>query len=267
MTATTASATAVAQPSGGRVLLDEIRSEWTKLRTVRSTYWSALAAVVIAIGLGALVCWGNLQNTEGVSDPAGTSLAGMFLAQVAFAIVGVLTMSAEYTTGMIRTTVSAVPQRGYILAGKAIVVGTAAFLLALATAFVSFWVGQVILSTKNLDIGLGAPGVLRVIVGAALYTGVLVLLSLALAAILRNTAGTITAVIGIIFVIPIIVALIPDRWQNDIGRYTPANAGSAIVNITRQSNQLGPWAGFAVFCLWAVLAGAVAWWTLRRRDV
>ncbi len=263
-----ATSTAIIRPGGGQVLLDVIHSEWTKLRTVRSTYWSAIAAVVIAVGLGALVCLGNSTgNATQPSDPAGTSLAGMFLAQVAFAIVGVLAMSAEYSTGMIRTTVAAVPQRGYVLAGKAIVLGVSAFVLATATAFVSFFLGQWILSRRNYDIGLGAPGVLRVIIGAGLYTTVLVLLAMALATILRNTAGTITAVIGIIFVLPIIVALVPSRWQDDIGRYTPANAGSTIVNITQQSHSLGPWAGFAVFCVWAVLAGAVAWWTLRHRDV
>jgi ABC-2 type transport system permease protein len=263
-----ATTTAMARPGGGQILLDVMRSEWTKLRTLRSTYWSALAAVVIAIGLGALVCLGSSTgNADAPSDPAGTSLAGMFLAQVAFAIVGVLAMSAEYSTGMIRTTLSAIPQRGYVLAGKAVVLGVSAFLLATTTAFVSFFLGQSILSRRNFDIGLGAPGVLRVVIGAGLYTSVLVLLSMALAAILRNTAGTITAVIGLLFVVPIIFALLPERYQNDIGRYTPINAGTTIVNVTRQSESLGPWTGFAVFCLWTVLAGAVAWWTLRRRDV
>jgi ABC-type transport system involved in multi-copper enzyme maturation permease subunit len=263
-----ATTTAIARPSSAAVLLDVIRSEWTKLRTLRSTYWSAIAAVVIAVGLGALVCLGNsTHDASAPGDPAGTSLAGMFLAQVAFAIVGVLAMSAEYSTGMIRTTLAAVPQRGYVLAGKAIVLGISAFVLVTATAFASFWVGQSILARRHFDIGIGAPGVLRVVVGAGLYTTVLVLLAMALAAILRNTAGTITAVIGIIFVIPIIVALLPLRWQNHVGRYTPANAGTAIVNITRQQGSLGPWTGFAVFCLWAALAGAIAWWTLRRRDV
>jgi ABC-type transport system involved in multi-copper enzyme maturation permease subunit len=220
------------------------------------------------VGLGALICLGNSTgNATRPSDPAGTSLAGMFLAQVAFAIVGVLAMSAEYSTGMIRTTVAAVPQRGYVLAGKAVVLAVSAFLLATATAFVSFFLGQWILSRRHYNIGLGAPGVLRVILGAGLYTTVLVLLAMALATILRNTAGTITAVIGIIFVLPIIVALLPGRWQDDIGRYTPANAGSAIVNVARQDHSLAPWAGFGVFCIWAVLATVIAWWTLRRRDV
>jgi ABC-2 type transport system permease protein len=260
--------TAIARPSGSRVLLDVIHSEWTKLRTLRSTWWSVIAAVVIAVGLGALICLGN--STHGSTppeDPASLSLAGMFLAQVAFAIVGVLAMSGEYSTGMIRTTLAAVPQRGYVLAAKTIVLGVAAFVLVTATAFAAFFVGQSILSRANFDIGIGAPGVLRVIIGAGLYTTVLILLAMALAAILRNTAGTITAVIGIIFVIPIIVALLPSRWQDDIGRYTPANAGTAIVNVTQQDHSLGPWAGFGVFCIWAVVAAVIAWWTLRRRDV
>ncbi|HEX3906637.1 MAG TPA: ABC transporter permease subunit [Mycobacteriales bacterium] len=263
-----ATTTDIAHPGGGQVLLDVMHSEWTKLRTVRSTYWSAIAAVVISVGLGALICLGNSTGAaDRPSDPAGTSLAGMFLAQVAFAIVGVLAMSAEYSTGMIRTTVAAIPQRGYVLAGKAIVLGIAAFVLVTATAFATFFVGQSILSRRHYNIGVGAPGVLRVILGVGLYTTVLVLLALALATILRNTAGTITAVIGIIFVLPIIVALLPSRWQDDIGRYTPANAGAAIISVTQQDHSLGPWAGFGVFCIWAVLATAIAWWTLRHRDV
>jgi ABC-type transport system involved in multi-copper enzyme maturation permease subunit len=263
-----ATTTDIVRPASGQILLDVMRSEWTKLRTLRSTYWSALAAVVIAVGLAALICLGN--STHGSTrpdDPASLSLAGMFLAQVALAIVGVLAMSAEYSTGMIRTTLAAVPQRGYVLAGKAIVLAVATFVLVIATEFASFFVGQSILARRNFNIGLGAPGVLRVIIGASLYTTVLVLLALALAAILRNTAGTITAVIGLIFVMPIIVALLPTRWQDDVGRYTPVNAGAAITNVVQQDHALGPWTGFAVFCLWAVLAGAVAWWTLRRRDV
>jgi ABC-2 type transport system permease protein len=260
--------TAIARPGGGRVLLDVIHSEWTKLRSLRSTYWSAIAAVVIAIGLGALICLGN--STSGSTrpdDPASLSLAGMFLAQVAFAIVGVLAMSAEYSTGMIRTTLAAVPQRGYVLAGKAIVLAIATFVLVIATEFASFFVGQSILARRNFNIALGAHGVLRVILGAGLYTTVLVLLAMSLAAILRNTAGTITAVIGLIFVLPIIVALLPTHWQNDIGRYTPVNAGTAIISVTQQDNSLGPWTGFGVFCLWALLVAVIAWWTLRRRDV
>jgi ABC-2 type transport system permease protein len=264
----TATGTDIARPGGVQVLLDVIHSEWTKLRTLRSTWWSAIAAVVIAVGLGALICLGN--STHGSTrpdDPASLSLAGMFLAQVAFAIVGVLAMSGEYSTGMIRTTLAAVPKRGYVLAAKTIVLGVAAFVLVTATAFAAFFVGQSILSRAHFNIGIGAPGVLRVIIGAGLYTTVLILIALALATILRNTAGTITAVIGIIFVLPIIVALLPDRWQDDIGRYTPANAGTAIINITQQDHSLGPWAGFGVFCLWAVVAAVIAWWTLRHRDV
>lgn len=266
MTATTG--TAIARPGSPRILLDSVRSELTKLRSLRSTYWSALAAIVIAVGLGALICLGaSSQHTTRPTDPAGTSLAGLFLAQVAFAIVGVLAMSAEYSTGMIRTTLSAVPQRGYVLAGKAIVVGVSAFVLATITSFASFWIGQSILSRRNYDIALSAPGVLRAVVGAGLYTLVLVLLALALATILRNTAGTITAVVGIVFVLPIVVGLIPLRWQNDIGRYLPASAGGSVVSVHPGDGTLSPWVGFAVFCGWAALASAVAWWTLRHRDV
>jgi ABC-2 type transport system permease protein len=263
-TTVTTTPAAVGRASGPAVFLDVLRSEWTKLRTLRSTYWSALAAVVISIGIGALVCAANGSHGNDVTDPAGLSLAGLFLAQIAFAIVGVLAMSAEYTSGMIRTTICAVPQRGYVLAGKALVVGVAGLVLALLTSFASFWAGQAILSRHQLNIGLGAPGVLRAVVGAGLYTFVLVVLAMMLATLLRNTAGTITAIVGIVFVLPAVAAALPLRWQNDIGRFLPANAGGAIVSVTRS---LGPWAGFGVFCLWAAAAAVAAWWVLNHRDV
>lgn len=258
-------------PGGG--FLSVVRSEWTKLRTVRSTYWSVLAALVLAIGLGAAIsaaaasAYHTLSPSDRATfDPTAASLTGLFFAQLALGVVGVLALSAEYSSGMIRTTFCAVPRRGRVLAAKAIVVGVGGFVVGIIATVVSFLLGQLIFSSKHLNVSFSDPGVARAVIGGALYVTVLVLFSLGLAAILRNTAGAITAVVGLVFVLPPVTAALPTRWQDDLARYLPANAGSSILNVTPQSHSLSPWAGFGVFCVWALVALGIGVLLLIRRD-
>jgi ABC-type transport system involved in multi-copper enzyme maturation permease subunit len=253
---------------------DVLASEWTKLRSVRSTYWTVLTAIVLGIGLGAAISAGNASAYKTMSasdkatfDPTSLSTAGLFFSQLALGVLAVLVMSSEYSTGTIRTTVSAVAQRSFILAAKSLLVGVVGLLLALGIAFGAFFIGQAIFAGHNLNVSITDPGVMRAVIGAGLYIAVLTLFALGLATIIRHTAGAITALVAIVFIVPIVSNLLPDNWQNHFSSYLPANAGGSITSVIHQPNTLHPWAGFAVFVAWALVTLGVGWYLLRTRDV
>jgi ABC-2 type transport system permease protein len=260
------------KPTGG-ILGNVLTSEWTKIRSVRSTYWTLLAAAVAMIGLSAIVCgvyaaqYAHMAAKSKVGfNPAATSLSGTVLAQLAIAVLGVLVISSEYGSGMIRTTLSAVPQRLTVLAAKAITFAAVTIAVMAVACFGAFFIGQAILSTKGLGVGIGAPGALRSVVGTVLVLAVLGLLSLGVGTLIRKTAGAITAVFGMIFILPVVGALLPSSVSS-IQKFFPGSAASAITGRSaRAATSLSPWAGFAVFCLYAVVALGAAAFTLIRRD-
>jgi ABC-2 type transport system permease protein len=253
---------------------DTLASEWTKLRSVRSTYWSILAAIVLGIGLGAAISAGSAHAYSHMSlqskltfDPTSNSLAGFFFAQLALGVFAIMTISSEYSTGTIRTTLSAVPQRGYVLAAKSALVGLVSLAVGLVIAFPSFWIGQLIFRGHHLDVPLSDPGVLRAVLGSALYVAALALFSLGLGTVIRHTAGAITGLTAIAFIIPIFSNLLPDTWQNDLSRYFPANAGGAITTVVASPHTLSPWEGYGVFLIWVAALLGAGWYVLRQRDV
>ena len=258
----------------GTALSNVLASEWTKIRSVRSTYWTLLGAAVTTIGLSAIICavvvaqWDTMtaQDKTGF-NAASLSLTGGILAQVAIAVLGVLVITSEYGSGMIRTTFAAVPQRLTVLAAKASVFAVMTLVVTTATCLIAFFIGQAILSAENLGVGLGSPGVLRTVLGTGMYLCVLGLLALGIGTIIRKTAGAITAMFAVIFVLPIIAALLPSP-MNVVAKYLPTTAGEAIITggAMEGSSSLSPWVGFGVFCLYAVAALAIAAFTLVRRD-
>jgi hypothetical protein len=257
-----------------RLFADVLRSEWTKVRSVRSTYWSVLLSIVLGVGLGAAISAGSASSYSKMSlhdrllfDPAAISLAGLFFSQLALGVFAILVISSEYSTGMIRTTISAVPQRGYVLAAKALMVAVVSLITSVAVAFSAFAIGQAILGRHHLGVSLSDPGVTRAVLGGGLYIGALSLLALGLGAVIRHTAGAITALVAVVFIIPIVSNLLPDSLQHDISRWLPANAGGAITNVVQTSDSLGPWTGYGVFLGWAALALGTGWYLLRTRDV
>jgi hypothetical protein len=228
------------------------------------------------VGLSAILCAVYIAQYAHVSaadkatfDPASFSLTGTFLAQLAIGVLGVLVITSEYGSGMIRATFAAVPQRLSVLAAKAAVFAGVTFVVTTAACFVAFILGQSILSSKGVGTSLGAPNVLRTIIGTGLYLAVLGLLSLGLGTIIRKTAGAIAAVVGLILVLPPIVSLLPSS-MNSIQRFLPSNAGQALTSpgSARHTSvpQLAPWAGFGVMCLWAAAIVVIAAVTLVRRD-
>jgi magnesium-transporting ATPase (P-type) len=262
---------AVSEP---QVFVDVVRSEWTKLRTVRSTYWSVLAAIVAGVGLSAAIsaatasAYSSFDAHDRLTfDPTSISLAGLFFSQLALGVVGVLGITAEFSTGMIRTTLSAVPQRGMVVVAKSLVLGVAAFVVGVITSFAAFFVGQAIFSSKHLDVSISDAGVLRAVFGGSLYLAVLVLFALGIGLLIRHSAGAITTLVGVVFILPGVTGALPDKWQHDFARYLPANAGGALTNVKVATTSLSPWVGFLVFCAWAGVALVVGGYLLRRRDV
>jgi ABC-type transport system involved in multi-copper enzyme maturation permease subunit len=254
-------------------------SEWTKLRTVRSTRYSLLAAVAMTIGfalLPALVSasrWNTRSLAERASfNPLETSLIGVTIAQLAIGVLGVLVISGEYSTGMIRSTFAAVPKRLPVLWAKAGVFGLVTLVLAVPSTLIAFFGAQAILkghSVNGHDIALSIsdPGVARAVIGGALYLTVAGLFGLGLGAILRSTAGGISAFAATLFVLPPLMNVLPSSWSDAISPYLPSNAGAAIMQTGSPAHTLAPWTGLGVFAGYTAIVIAIAAIQLRRRDV
>ncbi len=272
---TTATLTPVARPSQLRVTQRRvIASEWIKLRSLRSTVFSLLAAVGCTVGLGVLISAlrANDFNQHGGApafsgfDPTLVSLRGIYLAQLAVGVLGVLVITGEYSTGMIRATLSAVPRRLPVLWAKALVFAAVVFVVMGIASLVAFEGGQAMLSSAGFHVGLGSPGAARAVLGAALYLTVVGLLGVGLGFLVRNTAGAIATLFGLLLVLPAVVAALPASLYNDVYKYLPMVAGTQVLTTVRDTSMLSPWTGIGVFCLYAagaVAAGAVM---LRRRD-
>jgi ABC-2 type transport system permease protein len=258
---------------------DVLRSEWTKLRGVRSTYWTLLAAVVATVGVSALICSIYVNQYPRMSaadranfDPTSFSLNGVFLAQLAIGVLAVLIITSEFSTGSIRSTLAAVPQRRTVLAAKATVFTAVTLLVGLVSCFAAFFIGQAILSSHGIQANLGDPGVLRAVAGGGLYLGVLGLFALGIGTLIRHSAGAIAALFGVILVLPGLVSALPSAWSDAISKYLPSNAGYAISrNVHAGSSgrgvpSLSPWVGLGVFCLYAGVTLAFAAVAMHRRD-
>ncbi len=253
--------------------VDVVVSEWTKLRTVRSTYWTLVSMFVVTVGLGVLVSWGVASTYDDLGpqdratfDPTAISLVGLTFGQLAVAVLGAMAISTEYSTGGIRTSLTAVPRRLQLLLAKALVFFVVALAAGLVTSFVSFFLGQLLLSSEHVAAGLGDDGVLRAVVGGGLYLAGSGMFGFALGALLRSTAGGITLAVALLLVLPIITATLPGDWGDAVQRYFTSNAGQQITNVRPPEDQLGPWSGYLVFTVWWAAILAVAAGFMQRRD-
>ncbi len=258
---------------GRRVLPAVVRSEWTKIRSVRSTVWSLFATFGITVGLGALFCFAYVRRYDHLNirqrltfDPTVQSLRGLFLAQIAIGVLGVLVISSEYATGLIRTTLTAVPQRRALLGAKAVVFGAVALVVSMVSVFVAFFVGQAVLDGKHLGVSLGDAHVLRAVLGAGVYLTIVGLLGLALGAIVRRTAGAIATLFAVVLVLPLLTRALPSPWDTDIGKFLPAELGAALFNVRPDSSLLSPGTALVVALAWLVVAYTIAAVLITRRD-
>jgi hypothetical protein len=252
-----------------------LRSELTKLRSTRSTWWALLALVVVTIGFGALASAGaaNDAATHGAMgpgfDPTQRSLGGLYIGQLVIAVLGALTITSEYSTGMIRTSLAAMPRRGTFFAAKAIVFGLVALVTGLVACFGAFFVGQAIMSGQHINATLSQPHVLRAVIGGALFLTICGLLAFGLGMVLRHTAGAITAAMGLLFVLFVVVNFLPESWQVDIDKWIPVMAGSQVWGtkaVTDSVPMFSAWAGFGVLAGYAAIALIAGILAFRRRD-
>ena len=296
-------------PASGRAgLRGAIASEFTKIRSVRSTYWTLAALLIVSIGIGIAICAGTAANmTNNPGNKAGfdgtqVSLIPFFeIGQLIIGVLGALTITSEYSTGMIRTSLTAMPRRGVVYAAKAIVFTSVTLVFALITSFVAFFVGQAMVAGTGVGASLfgnvkipanaiftgpGSPGsppkvtllgidvisastVLRAVVGTALFVTLVALIAFGLGAIIRHTAGAVATVIGLMFIIPVVIQALPDSWRWDIMRFFPDAAGRVIsVTVSGGGNQhlWSSWPQMIVTACYAVGLLAIGAYMFRKRD-
>jgi ABC-2 type transport system permease protein len=270
-------------------------AEWTKIRSVRSTMWTLIIFVVVSLGLTALLTWLTLNNLSHgrhgsaasglVTDPVSFILGtGLGLGQLAICVLGVLVITAEYSSGTIRASLLAVPRRYPMFLAKALVFAVLVFVVAQIVAFVAYFIGAALVNNHvitnsffvahhvinvhhTIKVSLSQPGVLRSVFGSGLYLTVLGLFALAIGGLIRHTAGAITAVIGMVLVIFPLAGLLPSSWGAHVHAYLPTVAGQLITADKHQSGQLlSPWQGFGVFCAWTALLLIASVFLLDRRD-
>ena len=261
------------RPGFGRLLV----AEWTKIRSVQSTLWSLLAFVVVAVGFSTLIAaviahdWnapGNHPNhARLVTDPTAVIFgAGLGLGQLAICVLGVIVITSEYTSGTIRASLLAVPNRISMLGAKALVWAILDFVISAITVFAVFFIATAILRS-HVSVTLSQPGVTRAVIGGILYLTVLGLFAMAIGGLIRHTAGAIAIVIATVIVVPPLVSLIPGTIANHIHGYLPTVAGELVAQTSQQSGDvLSGWQGFGVFCAWTAVLLALCGWLLVRRD-
>ena len=261
-------------PAGHYGWRGTVGSEWTKLTSVRSSVWALLTTAVLGVGLGAIVTtaqvsrWSTRTLAEQAAfDPTRSSLAGLLFAQLAIGVLGVLVVSAEYSTGTIRATFSAVPRRWLVLASKCALFGFVALVVGEAVSFVAFLLGQQILSGTTPTASLSDPSALRAVFSGGLYLFALGLLALGLGFVIRHTPAAISTFVGLMFVLPIISDLLPSSLSTDLERFLPQNIGTVMLTAHYHgTDTLGPWTSFALLCAYAAAALVAGEILLGRRD-
>jgi ABC-2 type transport system permease protein len=293
-------------PATGRAGLGGvIASEFTKLRSVRSTYWTIGALIIVGVGIAAIVGFGIASSIH--SQPwqkAGTdatqdSLIAFFeLGQLIIAVIGAMSITSEYSTGMIRTSLTAMPRRSTVYLGKLIVLTSVTLVVSLVTSFLAFFAGQAAMSGSGVSASLfhsitipanaqvnqsgngptsyvfqgtdviSSGSVLTAVIGTALFVTVVALIAFGLGAIIRHTAGAITSTIGLMFVLSIIIQILPDNWRWDIMRFFPDAAGRVIsVTVGGGNPHLwSAWPQFLVTVIWAVVLVGIGGYLFRKRD-
>ena len=246
-----------------------ISSEWIKFWTLRSSWITLFAAFAALVVIGTLIGYNTGKNFTGLdaedSAPSG-AMQGYFLGQLLIGVLGVLFVSGEYSTGMIRSTLAAVPKRLPVLFAKAVVFGTIALVTMVTAALIAFAGAQAFLSHYGHGTPLTDPGVLRVVVGTGVYLALIGLLGGALGWILRNTAGGIATLVGLLLVVPVLLEVLPWQWLKDIGQYLPGQAGASFITSFQAPDTLAPWTGLGVLVLWVIAALGGAAVLLKRRD-
>lgn len=251
-------------------LKDVMRSEWTKLTSVRSTRWTMVVLLVLTLGIGIIVSifaghhWAQTSASDRATfDSTNTSLSGLAFGSLAVGVLGVLVMSGEYATGLLRSTLSAVPKRGLLLVAKAIVFGLAILVVGELVTVLTFLGSEAAMGAAP-HASLGDPTVARAVLQSGAFLSLIGLLGLGLGTIIRHSAGAIAALVGLVLVLPVVIQAVPGH----LNRFGPEDILSSAVAVTRTSpNELSAWVGFALMGGYALVALVIGGIVLSRRDV
>jgi ABC-2 type transport system permease protein len=249
---------------------DALRAEWIKFWSVRSTVWSTGMLFVLGAGLTVLVCatsadW--LASSKADESPGSFVTWGMMFAQITAVVLGAMTVTSEYGTGMIRATLAATPHRGTVLAAKGVVLTSTLFVVGTVTAFTGYLAGNWFLDNAGVGVSLSDDGVLRSMFGSGLYLAVLGLFAAAVGLLVRHTAAALSIVLALVFVVGTMVFLLPGTWGEWVAKLMPGNAGGEIATpVSFNPGLLDPWVGFAVFSGEVAAVLLVAYLVFRRRD-
>ncbi|MGH6657007.1 MAG: ABC transporter permease subunit [Actinocrinis sp.] len=277
MTTLTVAPVSTARPTHQPGFTDLLRSEWTKFRTLRSTWWSVGAMLFISVGMSILVT--SIFTASYATSDAETKLRygndtiGLFLqpgsqfGQLAVTVLGVLLICSEYSTGMIRATVLSAPRRTPVLAAKASVLAGFVFVVSELIAWPVFFICSAI-AHKHVPVTLATPGTIRAIVGFGVVMALSALIALAIGTLVRHTAGAVSVALGVNLVVPPMIALIPGSVGQHLTYALPARAGQLIMDRTETAGTpYGQWTGLGIIALWTVVTMALAFWSIKRRDV
>jgi ABC-2 type transport system permease protein len=246
--------------------------EWLKLRSIRSTAWIMGVFAAGMIGIAILVLahynWASMPAAQRAGfDPTNQGFAGLTIGQLAFGVLGVLAITSEFSSGMIRATFAAVPRRPLLLAAKAAVLGAVTLVAGEVLAFISWGVGEAVLRSPAPHAALSQPGVLRAVLMAGAYPALIALIALGLGTVIRHTAGAICAVVGMLFVLPLLLLPLGTSIQNSVGQFLPMMiAENLITAVTPVSHSLSPALGFGFLCAYAVAALIIGGVVVARRD-
>ncbi|WP_329621146.1 ABC transporter permease [Streptomyces sp. NBC_01255] len=251
-----------------------LQSEWTKIRTVSSTVWTLASALLVTVAMSAALCallnstFDDLNQAEQLTfDPTFVSFSGMILGQLAMVVFGVLVVGTEYSSGMIRTSLAAVPQRATFLFSKIAVAGGLALLVGLVTSFLSFFLGQALLGEHRASIG--DDNVLRAVIGAGLYMCLIALFSMGVAAMLRSSMLSLGILVPFFFLISQILSAVPKA--KEVAKYFPDQAGAKIMQVVpdamnTEEAPYGPWGGLGIMLIWVVAALLGGYLVMKKRD-
>ncbi|GAA3614462.1 ABC transporter permease subunit [Kineosporia mesophila] len=260
----------VAASEPGVTFSGALSSEWIKFRTLRSSWAVLLAAVVALVAIAGLIGYVTGSKWDGQLDPedrvASAPLQGLFLAQLLIGVLGVLFVSGEYTTGMIRSTLAAVPRRLPVLWAKGVVYGLVTLSTLIPTTFLAYGVAQLFLSHFGHSTSLSAPTAFRAVLATGIYLALVGLLGSALGWIVRSTPGGISLLVGLLLIVPVLLEVVPGQWAKDISHYLPSAAGASFYSSLQADGALSPGAGLLVLVIWVAVATTVAAFLLKRRD-
>lgn len=265
------------RPTHAPGFTDLLRSEWTKFKTLRSTWWSLGAMLFLSLGMSILLTslFTAHYATLGPEDKAsfGNDTIGLILqpgaqlGELALTVLGVLLISSEFSTGMIKATVLAAPRRTPVLAAKAVVLAGVVLVLSELIAWACFLVGSAIVH-KHASVTLSTPGTLRAVLGFGGVMAMTALIALATGTLLRHTAAAVSVALGANLAVPILLELVPGSVGRHLSYAMPQRAGQLIMDRTESVNTpYSQWTGFGIVALWTVVLLALSFWSIKKRDV